>query len=112
MKKDNPISQTFLIEGIRGSGKTVLMTSIVNELSQRDGWVTVSLNSTQDLLDDLAMRLSREYNKISSTLKSGFNISVAGFGVGLNGSNSQNSISFLSAIASKRQGTQALSFQH
>ncbi len=95
---DNPVSQTFLIEGIRGSGKTVLMTSIVNELSQRDGWVTVSLNSTQDLLDDLAMRLSREYKKISSALKPGFNISVAGFGVGLNGNDSQNSISVIEDI--------------
>ena len=40
---DNPISQTFLIEGIRGSGKTVLMTAIENELSQNDNWVIVCL---------------------------------------------------------------------
>ncbi len=31
---DNPISQAYLIEGIRGSGKTVLMTSITNELGK------------------------------------------------------------------------------
>ncbi|MCR5205768.1 MAG: ATP-binding protein, partial [Lachnospiraceae bacterium] len=95
---DNPVSQTFLIEGIRGSGKTVLMTAIENELSQNDNWVIVSLNSTRDLLDDLAMRLSNEYKKVSSALKSGFNISVGGFGVGINGSNPENSIIIIEDI--------------
>jgi type IV secretory pathway VirB4 component len=95
---DNPISQTFLIEGIRGSGKTVLMTAIENELSQNDNWVIVSLNSTRELLDDLAMRLSNEYKKVSSALKSGFNISVGGFGVGINGSNPENSIIIIEDI--------------
>lgn len=89
---DNPIRQSFLIEGIRGSGKTVLMTAIENELSQKDNWVIVSLNSTRELLDDLAMRLTNEYKKVSSALKSGFNISVGGFGIGLNGNNTRDSI--------------------
>ncbi|MBO4516642.1 DEAD/DEAH box helicase family protein [bacterium] len=89
---DNPISQSFLIEGIRGSGKTVLMTAIENELSQKSNWIIVSLNPTRELLEDLAMRLSNEYKKISSALKSGFNISVGGFGIGINGKNSPDSI--------------------
>ena len=36
---DNPVSQTYLIEGIRGSGKTVLMTSIANELGKDKDWI-------------------------------------------------------------------------
>lgn len=33
---DYPISQAYLIEGIRGSGKTVLMTSIANGLEKNN----------------------------------------------------------------------------
>ena len=32
---ENPVSHAYLIEGIRGSGKTVLMTSIEKELAKK-----------------------------------------------------------------------------
>ena len=82
---DNPVSQTYLVEGVRGSGKTVLLTAITKELSQRDDWVTVDLNSTQDLLTELASRLVDACKRLPDVLQSGFSISVAGFGVGING---------------------------
>ena len=57
-ESDNPIAQAYLIEGVRGSGKTVLMTSIANILLESEDWVVVNLNSTQDLVADFAYRLS------------------------------------------------------
>ena len=81
---DNPVSQSYLIEGIRGSGKTVLMTSVANELRD-DDWVVLDLNSTQDLLNDMALRIEQEYKRLPDLFKTGFNISVAGFGVGVSG---------------------------
>ena len=95
---DNPVSQTYMIEGIRGSGKTVLMTAIENVLSERDEWVIIDLNSTQNLISDFATRLSNECSNISSALKSGFNISIGGFGVGLNGKNDQNEIGIIDSL--------------
>lgn len=85
---DRPVSQTFLIEGIRGSGKTVLMTSIARELGDRDDWITVNLNSTQDLLTELSVKLHEKCRSMPDLLKSGFSVSVAGFGIGLNADNS------------------------
>jgi Cdc6-like AAA superfamily ATPase len=84
---ENPVSHAYLIEGIRGSGKTVLMTTIEKELLKEKDWITVDLNSTQDLLEDFAMRLVDECRNFSDILKKGFNLSVAGFGIGLNGDN-------------------------
>ena len=81
---DHPISQTYLIEGIRGSGKTVLMTRIAKELVQDSSWICVDLNSTQDLLKDLAVKLAASCRKIPDLLKTGFSVSVAGFGLGMN----------------------------
>ena len=57
---ENPISQTYLIEGIRGSGKTVLMTAISNELKENDDWVMLDINPTFDILEDMASRIEME----------------------------------------------------
>ena len=54
---ENPVSHAYLIEGIRGSGKTVLMTTIEKELQKEKNWIVVDLNSTQDLLSDFALKL-------------------------------------------------------
>ena len=98
---DNPISQAYLIEGVRGSGKTVLMTTIANIFSERDEWVVVDLNSTQDLITDFAQRLYAECNKIPNFLKSGFSVSVAGFGVGVNGTGqTQDNVGIIDSILS------------
>lgn len=86
-KSENPSSQAYLIEGLRGSGKTVLMTTIEKELAKDKNWIIVDLNSTQDLLSDFAMRLVDSCKKLTDVFKKGFNVSVAGFGIGLNGEN-------------------------
>lgn len=52
-----PPNQIYMITGVRGSGKTVMMTGITNELRERDEWVVVELNPTRDLLQSLAAKL-------------------------------------------------------
>ena len=81
---DNPISQAFMIEGIRGSGKTVLMTTIANQLDLEDDWIVVNLNPAMDLLSGFALRLSDKCGIKSDILSRGFNVSAYGFGVGIN----------------------------
>ena len=98
---ENPVRQAYLIEGIRGSGKTVLMTSITNELGKDKDWIIIDLNSTQNLINDCAMRLVDSCKRFPDFFKQGFNISVAGFGVGVNGNNSpQDSVSIIEEILS------------
>ena len=48
-----PSNQIYMITGVRGSGKTVMMTNISTELSQLSNWITVELNPTRDLLQSL-----------------------------------------------------------
>lgn len=52
-----PPSQIYMIMGVRGSGKTVMMTGITNELRESDEWVVIELNPTRDLLQSLAAKL-------------------------------------------------------
>ncbi len=79
---NNPMCQTYLINGLRGSGKTVLMTSVVKELQKSGNWVSVDLNSSEDLLEDFAMRLAGACKKSQSLTEGGIDISLAGFGIG------------------------------
>lgn len=80
---ENPLTQSFLIEGIRGSGKTVLMTTVGKDLAEEDDWIVVNLNSSMNLLDDLARSLSNEVKRFPNLFKQGVNVSIAGFGVGI-----------------------------
>ena len=75
---DDPISQIYLIEGLRGSGKTVLMTAVSNELQETGEWVVADLLPTVDLLDDLANRLSDIARSNKHWLPSGMTLSVGG----------------------------------
>lgn len=55
--EDEPSNQVFVITGVRGSGKTVLMTEIANKLSAEKDWITVELNSSSDMLKSLGAKL-------------------------------------------------------
>lgn len=87
---ENPVTQTYLIEGIRGSGKTVMMTTIAKELDESPDWIVVNLNAARNLLDDLSRTLKNAVKRMPNLLKQGVSISVAGVGVGINGSNEKS----------------------
>ena len=81
-----PINQQIaMITGVRGSGKTVLMTDIIRKLKTEDNWITVELNPETDMLQSLASSLSsvREYAEIFRKAK--INLSFWGFGIEING---------------------------
>lgn len=86
---ENALAQSFLIEGIRGSGKTVLMTTVAKQLEE-DGWIVINLNPARNLLDDFARALSRTVKRFPDLIRQGFNVSAAGFGIGVNGEENHN----------------------
>lgn len=85
--------QTYLIRGVRGSGKTVLMTAISREIEELDDWVCVDLNSSNNLVDDFANRLADVCRSAGDIFERGFDISVAGFGIGLGEKVERDSVS-------------------
>ena len=82
---NNLVSQSYLIEGIRGSGKTVLMTTVANQLAMHKDWIIINLNPSMDLLANFAIRLNSACNPKNEFIKKGFSFSSAGFGIGING---------------------------
>ena len=84
-RAENMNQQIYVITGIRGSGKTVLMTQVAAELKNDDDWIVISLNPETDLLRGLAARLSG--NRICAEWFAGskINLSFLGLGVGVQG---------------------------
>ena len=48
---ERPSTHMFLLTGARGSGKTVLMTSISHILRDEKNWMHIDLNSESDMLN-------------------------------------------------------------
>ena len=65
---NHPVSQTYMIEGVRGTGKTVMMTRITKEIKEDPNWIVVDLNSTKDLIEEFAIRLADACKKKKGTL--------------------------------------------
>ena len=82
-RSENPVNQLFMITGVRGSGKTVMMTNIVSEIKKDEEWLTVELNPTRDMLQSLAAKIYSmpQMNKIFVNAKLDF--SAFGLGVSI-----------------------------
>ena len=86
-ESDQPSTQVYLITGVRGSGKTVMMTSIANKLNEKKDWIVVNLNPSGDMLQALAAKLYKEpvFKPLLAELKVDF--SLLGIGVSIARSN-------------------------
>lgn len=71
----------FMLTGIRGSGKTVTMTDIENKLEQDEGFIVVSLSSTNDILRSLVSRLYDSNKYIKELVNLELNLSIFGIGI-------------------------------
>ena len=79
----DPSNQIYMLTGVRGSGKTVLMTTIANSLRTEADWVVLELNPERDLLQSLAAKLYSIPQMQELFLKSKIDISALGIGVSI-----------------------------
>ncbi len=82
---ENPTYQACMITGIRGSGKTVFLTSLSNEFKQKENWIVVSLNPERDMLNSLAAELSNRKEFFEMFRDAKINLSFLGFGLEIDG---------------------------
>ena len=83
LESDSPASNSFLIIGVRGSGKTVLMASIANKYREAKDWVVISLNPVRDLLEMMAAGLYEEKSLHKAFIEASLNLSKFGIGLDL-----------------------------
>ena len=80
---ENPSSQVYMITGVRGAGKTVMMTNIASTLTQDKKWISVELNPERDMLDKLAASLYSMPDLHALFIKAKLDFSALGLGVTL-----------------------------
>lgn len=78
-----PSNQIFMITGVRGSGKTVMMTSIAGILKESDDWIVVELNPTRDLLQSLAAKIYSLPGMHERFLQAKLDFSAFGLGISI-----------------------------
>lgn len=78
-----PSNQIFMITGVRGSGKTVMMTSIAGEMRKDEDWIVLELNPTRDILQSLAAKIYGLPEMHDIFIKAKLDFSAFGLGVSI-----------------------------
>lgn len=84
-EQDIPVSQIYLITGVRGSGKTVMLSNITKHFSSKTDWIIVDLNPERDLLESLAAKLYDNAKIKHLFLNMSFSFSFHGIGLNIKG---------------------------
>ena len=83
---DNPESSIYVLTGLRGSGKTVALTEIVEVFQKNDDWICIEINSSSsDMLKNLAAQLYAKKPLYDLLTRAKVNLSVLGLGVEIKG---------------------------
>lgn len=82
-RADVPSNQIYMLTGVRGSGKTVMMTTVSNIIAEDNNWITLELNPARDLLQSLAAKLYGIPELHTLFLKAKFDFSAFGLGVSI-----------------------------
>ena len=81
---DHSPNQVFMISGVRGAGKTVLLANVVSQLKENKDWIIAELSPERDLLNALAARLYNSKMQISFA-EAKIDLSFLGLGVSVQG---------------------------
>lgn len=79
--------QSYLITGVRGSGKTVLMNAITSHFTQQDEWIVVKINPERDILTSLASKLYDLGSSKHLFTKMSLSVNIYGISLSITGSN-------------------------
>ncbi len=80
---ENPSEKCYMITGVRGCGKTVMLSKISQELSSKDEWLVYDLNVTKDMTMQLAARIAQEALVQKLFIKANIEISLPGISAGI-----------------------------
>lgn len=84
-QSENPNYQVCMISGIRGSGKTVAMTSIAQAFAKNKEWIVADLNPESELIEDLAGQLANHPDLLMLFQQAKIDLSFLGLGIHIDG---------------------------
>lgn len=82
---DYPLSHIYIISGVRGSGKTVLLTNVSKNIEKKKDWVVVDVNPNREILEQIASGIYENAGVKHLFLTKSFSFSFHGFGFSIEG---------------------------
>ena len=82
---EGPGYQVAMLTGVRGSGKTVMLTNVENELRRDPSWIIVDANPELDILKMVAAELSNHTQLLQLFRDAKINLSFLGLGIEIDG---------------------------
>ena len=76
-------NQIYMITGVRGSGKTVLLSMLAKRFEEKSDWIVIDLNPERDMLESFASQLYNSSKVKHLFLKIGFSLSFNGAGLSI-----------------------------
>lgn len=104
---ERPSTQAYMVVGVRGAGKTVMLSNISKELKEDADWIVMELNPTRDILESFAAKLYAlpEMNRLFIDAK--LDLSLLGMGVtiekGVKISDVEQAISSMMEVIKKKK---------
>lgn len=81
-----PSSYTYMLTGIRGVGKTVMLTSITDILEKKKDWIVINVSPDMDILNSIAAHLYSRKSVHNLFEDAKIDLSALGIGVSLKNS--------------------------
>lgn len=82
---DFPITTIYILSGVRGSGKTVLLTNIAEKFKNNNQWVVVDVNPNREILNQIAAGIYENSKVKHLFLNKSFSFSFKGLGFTIEG---------------------------
>ena len=83
---ENPSESVYKVTGVRGSGKTVILSKVESELrneeNKKKGWLVFDLNPTRDMLSQIAANLVKAGFGKNETKSKSLSVSATVLGTG------------------------------
>lgn len=76
-------NRAYMITGVRGSGKTVLLSNIENILREDDNWIVIELSPVKDMIKALASKLYNTKGMDKIFINAKLDLSALGIGVSI-----------------------------
>ena len=78
-----PATNVYMISGVRGSGKTVLLTNIADYFEKKDEWIVVNVTPDVDILNTVAAKLYSRSELKKLFVQAKLDLSAFGLGVSI-----------------------------
>lgn len=83
---ENPSNHTYMLSGVRGAGKTVLLSSITELFEKKKDWIVINVSPDMDILSTIAAHLYSRKPIHNLFTEAQIDLSALGIGVSLKNS--------------------------